>query len=164
VKSPIKIIKPHGSVNWAQSDEYDCQPSIEHKADFFPLSLDDHEKTYLKAAGQWNEGRYLIVPSYLKDLSSNRLLLSLWNQAQDAVVQAEELIVIGYSLQPADAPSRQLFGSALLRNKKVAKVFYVRPDSGPDYWDEFCDSVGKYRKPVPGTFEEWVKNPTIPYS
>jgi hypothetical protein len=90
--------------------------------------------------------------------------LSLWNQAQDALAQADEVIVVGYSLHPADAPSRQLFGSALLRNKKISKVFYVRPDSGPDHWDEFCDSVGKYRKPIPKKFEDWVTNPIIPYN
>jgi hypothetical protein len=160
--SPIRILKLHGSVNWAQSHESDCQPSIEHKADFFLGSFDDHEKTYSKRAGQSNEGRYLVIPSYLKDTSSNRLILDLWNQAQDAVAQADQLIVIGYSLHPADAPSRQLFGSALLRNKKISRVFCVRPDGGIDHWDGFCNAVGKYRKPIRNTFEDWVKDPVIP--
>jgi hypothetical protein len=89
-------------------------------------------------------------------------MLKIWNQAQDAVAQADVLVVIGYSLHPADAPSRQLFGSALLRNDRISKVFYVRPDIGVDYWDEFCDSVGKYRKPIARTFEEWVRDPVLP--
>lgn len=160
--SDIKILKVHGSVNWAQSNEWDCQPSVEHKADFFPGAMDDHSKTYMKSAGQGNEGKYLIVPSFLKDLSSNRLILKIWNQAHDAVARADELVVIGYSLHPADAPSRQLFGSALLRNDRISKVFYVRPRDGDDYWDEFCLSVGKYRKPIDKTFEAWVRDPTLP--
>jgi hypothetical protein len=163
VNSPILMLKLHGSVNWAQTDERDCQPAIQFKADFFPPSTDDHAKTYLGIGVGPNEGRYLIIPSYLKDLSANKLSLSLWNRAQDAVAEADEVIVIGYSLHPADAPSRQLFGSALLRNKKISKVFYVRPSSGPDYWDEFCDSVGKYRKPIHERFEDWITNPIIPY-
>ena len=161
-RSDIKILKVHGSVNWAQSDEWDCEPSVEHKADFFPGAMDDHSKTYMKSAGQSNEGKYLVVPSFLKDLSSNRLILKIWNQAQDAIAGADELVVIGYSLHPADAPSRQLFGSALLRNDKISKVFYVRPGHSVDYWDEFCLSVGKYRKPIAKTFEEWVQDPTLP--
>lgn len=85
--SPTLLLKLRGSVNWSQSDEKDCQPSIEYKADFFPLSFDDHGKTYFKAAGKSNEGRYLIIPSFFKDLSSNQLLMNLWNQAQDALAQ-----------------------------------------------------------------------------
>lgn len=161
-KSGIKILKVHGSVNWAQSNEGDCEPAIEHKATFFPGAKDDHSMTYMKGAGQCNEGRYLVVPSFLKDLSSNRLMLSIWNQAMDAVAQADQLVIVGYSLNPADAPSRLLFGSGLLRNHGISRVFYIRPDRGPDYWDEFCNSVGKYRKPISKAFEEWVQKPELP--
>jgi hypothetical protein len=35
IRSPIKILKLHGSVNWAQQDEQDEYPAIEHKKDFF---------------------------------------------------------------------------------------------------------------------------------
>jgi hypothetical protein len=161
-KSGIKILKVHGSVNWAQSNEQDCEPAVEHKADFFPGATDDHFETYMKGAGQGSEGKYLVVPSFLKDLSSNRLMLKIWNQAADAVAQADQLVVMGYSLHPADAPSRLLFGSGLLRNGKISKVFHVRPHKSVDHWDEFCISVGKYRKPIAKTFEEWVQNPALP--
>jgi hypothetical protein len=63
VDSPILILKLHGSVNWAQADERDCEPSIQFKADFFPPSTDDHMKTYFGVGVGPNDGRYLIIPS-----------------------------------------------------------------------------------------------------
>jgi hypothetical protein len=82
--SPIKILKLQGSVNWAQQSETDVIAEIEHKKDFFDGAVDDF-LTYRKRAGRWNMGRHLIVPSYMKDLSSNRLLLRLWSQARAAL-------------------------------------------------------------------------------
>jgi hypothetical protein len=155
--SVTKILKLHGSVNWAQTDERDCEPSIEHKATFFPGSADSHE-IYFKAAGQSNEGRNLIIPSYLKDVASNPLLLGIWNQASEALATAAEIIVIGYQLYPADAPARQLFGTSLLRNKQLSTILLVSPNRGFDHWDEFCFNIGKTRKLVPKKFEEWVSN------
>jgi hypothetical protein len=159
-RSRIRVLKLHGSVNWAQRNEFDCQPSIEHKATFFPGALDDHE-IYLKAAGQWNEGRFLIIPSYLKDVASNPLLLRIWNQASDALCTANEVIVIGYHLHPADAPARQFLGTSLLRNHQLVTILLVSPNLGFDHWDEFCLRIGKTRKLVRKTFEEWItKGPT----
>jgi hypothetical protein len=153
--SVIKVLKLHGSANWAQRNERDCEPAIEHKATFFPGALDEHG-TYLKGAGQWNEGRNLIIPSYLKDVSANRLLLQVWNKASEALATASDVIVIGFQLHPADAPARQLLGSALLRNKGLSEVMVVSPHGGVDHWDAFCFKLGKTRKPVRKNFEEWV--------
>jgi len=44
----------------------------------------------------WHEGRYPVVPTYLKDISTNAALLSLWNRAADALANAAQVIVIGY--------------------------------------------------------------------
>ena len=35
-RSPTKVLKLHGSVNWAQKSDDDLTPEIEHKRDFFP--------------------------------------------------------------------------------------------------------------------------------
>jgi hypothetical protein len=155
VRSPVKVFKLHGSVNWGQRDEHDSQPSIEHKADFFRGALDDHE-IYPRAGGSWNEGRYLIIPSYLKDLSSNRLLLSLWNQAFDALSSAEQVTVIGFQLHRADALARQLLGCALTKNTNPLAIQVVAPPDGYDHWDEFCAGIGRDRIRVRLKFEDWV--------
>lgn len=153
--SGLIVLKLHGSVNWGQRDEQDCNPAIEHKADFFPGAQDDHS-VYLRGAGQWNEGRYMIIPSYLKDLSTNRLLLSLWNQAFDALSTAEHVTVVGFQLHPADALARQLLGLALTRNSNSFGLQVVSPDGGVDHWPDFCEGIGRPCERIRRMFEEWV--------
>jgi hypothetical protein len=153
--SVVKMLKLHGSVNWGQRDEQDCEPAIEHKADFFQGARDDR-RTYLRGAGQWNEGRYMIIPSYLKDVSSNRLLLSLWNQAFDALSIADQIIVVGFQLHPADALARQLLGCALTRNARPFAIQIVSPAGGADHWDEFCYGIGRHPERIRMKFEDWV--------
>jgi hypothetical protein len=155
IRSPIRMLKLHGSVNWAQRDEDDCEPSIEHRDTFFP-GANDRPGSNLKSAGQWNEGRYLIIPSYLKNVSTNRLLLKLWNQASDALVAASEVIVIGFQLHRADALARQLLAAALLRNEREFSIRVVSPPGSTDQWDDFCYGIGRGLRRVRRTFEEWV--------
>ena len=133
--SPIKILKLHGSVNWAQESPTDVLAEIEHKKDFFDGAVDDRQ-TYGKRAGNWNMGRYLIVPSYMKDLSANRLFLRLWGHARAALRQADEIIVIGFSLNQADAAARDLFATALDQRSPTPRVMIISPEQ-PE-WDMFC--------------------------
>ena len=151
--SPITILKLHGSVNWAQRSEDDCEPEIEHKGTFFPGAFDDSE-TFRRAMGTWNDGRYLIVPSYLKDLSANRLLLRLWERARDVLGEADEVTVIGFSLNEADAPARHLLGSALDRNSNLREVIVVAPEQYE--WDRFCYRFAKRQRSFYAKFEDWV--------
>jgi hypothetical protein len=153
--SGSKILKLHGSVNWAQEDERDCQPAIEHKADFFPGATDAPE-IYLKGVCLSNKGRNLIIPSYLKDFSGNRLLLHLWNQASDALVNAAEVTAIGFNLNAADAQARQLIGSALLKNKQVAQISVVSPRYGVSPWNKFCRNLGIKPEFIDEKFEDWI--------
>jgi hypothetical protein len=154
IHSPVKLLKLHGSVNWAQANEEDCDPSVEYKDTFFPPTRDSRE-IYRKGAATVNEGRNLIIPSYLKDVSANKLLLGLWNQASEAIANATEVIVVGFQLQPSDALARHLLGSAVLRNSRLSKITVVSP-RGRDHWTDFCRKLGKMRELYPMTFEDWV--------
>jgi hypothetical protein len=151
--SPITILKLHGSVNWAQRSEDDCEPEIEHKGTFLPGAVDDHE-TFRRSIGARNDGRYLIVPSYLKDLSANRLLLQLWDQASAALRVADHLTVIGFTLNEADATARHLFGSALEHNSNLQEVVVVAPEQYE--WDRFCYRFAKRQRSILMKFEDWT--------
>ncbi len=161
--SPVRVLKLHGSVNWGQRDMQDCTPAIEHKADFFLGATDAHE-TYLRAAGTWNEGRQLIIPTYLKDLSTNRLLVHLWNEASDALTTATNIVIIGFQLHPADALARHLLATALLRNCQRPKITVVAPDADTDHWPKFFDDIGTHFIRDRRTFEDWVVHTTAPES
>jgi hypothetical protein len=152
--SPIKILKLHGSVNWAQESETDVFAEIEHKRDFFETALDDSQ-TYRKRAARWNMGQYLIVPSYMKDLSANRLLLRLWSQARVALREADEIFVIGFSLNVADAAARELFATALDQRTPTPRLVIVSPEQ--PQWDRFCYHNLRIRQErIRKRFEDWI--------
>lgn len=103
--SRVTLLKLHGSVNWAQRDEQDVEPDIVCTTDFFPGASDDPQISD-KGLTDWSDGHRLIIPTSLKDISTNRLLLGVWNPAAAVLQHAAEVIVIGSQLNPADAPAR----------------------------------------------------------
>jgi hypothetical protein len=156
--SSVKVFKLHGSVNWAQSDRQDSRPAMENRATFFRSAGDDPRVFPKRPGAGWNEGRELIIPTYLKDVSSNRFFVGLWNQALDAISTAERITVIGFQLHPADALARQLLALALTRNASRYPIQIVLPATGADHWDAFCYSIGRPRERIRMKFEDWVLN------
>jgi hypothetical protein len=153
-RSAIKILKLHGSVNWAQSSPLDVVAEIEHKRDFFE-GADDDSQTYRKRSGSWNMGRHLIVPSYMKDPSANRLFLRLWSQARIALREADEVIVIGFSLNPADAAARELFATAFDQRSPPPRLMIVSPEQ--PQWDSFCHyNLCIEQERIRKRFENWI--------
>jgi hypothetical protein len=154
--SPVQLLKLHGSVNWVQDNEYVAEPAVVYKAEFFGTTRGGQE-TFLAETGS-DQGRKLIIPTYLKRVSSNALLARLWTKAGDALRQADQVIVIGYRLHRADTAAHQLFTTALLANGGHPRVEVVSPGGpGDDNWDELCkvvgyDRPGRTRKP----FEGWI--------
>lgn len=151
--SQIRIYKLHGSVNWVQDEGENDVEEIEHLRDFFPGS-ENLPRTFPPKTAAWDSGRKLVLPTFLKDISSNRALLEVWRQAQDALRQATEICVVGYSLNPADHPARLLIGTELRRNSVVKHVKVVSTSVGG--WADFLGKVGKKMDWVKQRFEDWV--------
>lgn len=161
--SDVEFLKLHGSINWTQQDHTDTAPDVVHKGDFFTGALDG-PSVYAKEAGQRDQGRKLIIPTYLKAVSSNALLARLWSKAGDALRRAHEIIVIGYRLNRADSAAHQLFNSSLLANTHRPSVRVVNPKgANGDNWDDLCTVVG-YPRPVRThtAFETWVLEEPLP--
>lgn len=151
--SRVLMLKLHGSVNWVQRDEDDVISEIANVPDFFSKSQDWDAREHVDQA-QRDSGRKLILPTYLKDISSNKVLLNAWTQAQDAIARAKELTVIGYSLNRVDHPARLLFGTALNRNTNLSEITVISPEATE--WDSFLGQVGKRLIHVRARFEEWI--------
>jgi hypothetical protein len=151
--SKTLMLKLHGSVNWVQEDEDDLVGYIADVKDFFPDSKDWDWRPHHKEA-QADSGRKLVLPTYLKDISSNRELLDIWTKAYRVIAEARELVVVGYSLNAADHPARLLFGSALLENATLDRVTVVSPNGGE--WPQFLPRTNKEIVLVRHKFEDWV--------
>jgi hypothetical protein len=74
-------------VDWAQADEFDCEPEVQDKSTFFP-DPERQDQILRKGRGESDRGRKLITPSYLKDISGNVLLIEIWAKALDALRNA----------------------------------------------------------------------------
>lgn len=153
--SPVTLLKLHGSVNWAQRDEQDVEPDVVFKSDFF-LGASDDPQVYDKGLTDWSDGHRLIIPTYLKDISANRLLLRIWNRAAALLQHATQVIVIGSQLNPADTPARLLFALALGANTSLQELIVVTPPGGPDHWAAFAHNIGQKLRLVPKKFEDWL--------
>lgn len=149
----IRIYKLHGSVNWVQEYENQDVAEIEF-ADVFFSGSHPAERAYPPKTTGWDSGRKLVLPTYLKDISRNKALLQVWRQAQDAIRNATEVLVIGYSLNPADHPARFLLATELGRNSEVREVRVVSPSVGG--WRDLLDSLGKNLRWTEKRFEDWL--------
>ena len=101
-----------------------------------------------------DEGTTFIEPSYLKRFNCAPVL-GIWERAFQALQQANELIIIGYSLPEADAAAKIFLASAI-RKSKMPSITVVDPCGS--VFDKFSALFGKeiVKKKMP--FEEWVKN------
>ncbi|MBI1750295.1 MAG: hypothetical protein HY234_14770 [Acidobacteria bacterium] len=157
-RSIIKILKLHGSVNWVQEEETDWVTEIEFARDFFVGSNPPPREFPPHTTGM-DSGRKLILPTYLKDISRNRALLSIWRMAQESLRAASEIWVIGYSLNPADHPARLLLGTELGRNEAIETVHLISPSVGG--WLEFLARIDKRVHHIPKPFEQWVLSESV---
>jgi hypothetical protein len=149
----ILLLKLHGSVNWVQNNENDSVSEIANVGDFLAGSRDFDSRTHFSQA-QRDSGRKLVLPTYLKDISSNRVLLDLWTAVHSYLAQAQELFVVGYSLNKVDHPARLLFGTALSENRGLNEVTVVSP--AQTEWPNFLFQLGKKMKTIRKKFEDWV--------
>ncbi len=151
--SKVVVLKLHGSVNWVQENPINPVREIADVASFFPKSKDWEQRDHHSQA-QRDSGRKLVLPTYLKDISTNRVLLEVWTLAHSAISQAREIIVIGYSLNPVDHPARLLFGTALSKNGSTNKVTVVSPEVTA--WGDFLLQIDRSMHRIPKRFEDWV--------
>ena len=151
--SKLKILKLHGSINWVQDNPSSPVREIADVGTFFTKSKGSEPRNH-RSQAQQDSGRKLVLPTYLKDISSNKALLDIWTNAHWLISRATELIVVGYSLHPVDHPARLLFDTALSENKRLSRITVVSPV--PTEWDRFLMQINKPMHRIPRKFEEWV--------
>jgi hypothetical protein len=157
----VVVLKLHGSVNWVQEHQTNPVKEIADVTSFFSRSRDLKQRNHPSQV-QRDAGRKLVPPTYLKDISSNKALLDIWTLSHILISRASELIVVGYSLNPADHPARLLFGTALSENRSLDQITIVSP--GITAWDSFLSNLNKPMHRITKTFEDWVRSEPVPPS
>src|SRR3990172_1141840 len=151
-ESAITILHLHGSIGWyrkpSMREEYirDGQAGAVPREAFGPASLETKaslDSIFLRDLGlnavdamlprsPPQDPQLLLHPSFFKDYEmegGNTLFVGLWRKAAEALRQAGEIVMIGYSLPPADSAALTL----LLTNSERSKVEIVNSDTSANW-------------------------------
>ena len=141
------LLKLHGSINWGRCQV--CEEIVEiemRDLKFHPLQdsnvpLNVGTKIQsVKHCGQAVLGPLIIPPSWDKT-SYHSDLSNVWRQACNVLGQAENIVVIGYSLQETDAFFRYLFALGSDSRTLIRRFWVFDPDSSAS--DRFKSFIGR---------------------
>ncbi|HEB9345465.1 TPA: SIR2 family protein [Campylobacter coli] len=118
-KNSTEIIKLHGSINWH------CDQIYKNSQIYFS---EYENNTYLK-----EDLRALIIPPILdKTNNYNHIVMqSLWKRAYEAIKNAKNIYIYGFSFPVTDLSVVYLFKSAL-QNKQDYKIYVINTKSNID--------------------------------
>lgn len=157
-ESPIKVLKAHGSINWVTTPTIDSV-ALEFVDAIFGLPISN---TYTYSMNEefpdWPyTQRVFLAPTYMKDYSTDPILGENWDRIISALKDADQVTVIGYSLPPEDAISRNLLAHALRQNTRCKELHIVAPEGVQDtQWAGFSEGLRKGLRRVGRTLESWV--------
>lgn len=157
-KSDVKILKMHGSVSWESPSLLHTNLRILLKDPYEDLPFFD-EINIIKNDVKKNYSSYqrhhVILPTFMK-FYRNIWEIDLVKLAVNALSNAEEVCIIGYSLPEADALANFLISS--IQNDTCIKI--INP-SADELRKRFVNIFGLSRSNIideNSSLEEWIKN------
>lgn len=128
--SAVSLFKLHGSLNWGRAPK---ELGLTKPATARWL-LDDrifvvNEYKYLDSWDQLDEGPFIVPPTTAKKPLDDELLNRVWYEAFCSLVNAEKIIVVGYSLPPEDLHARALLISGVAHTSRGKQITVVDPNA-----------------------------------
>ena len=127
----IKLIKIHGSINWFRC--LNCgKINIVNSDDCGNYLFDDKSQEICKSCRITKNTDFLlqsqiITPTMMKSLNS-QLYTNLWSSAREALLKADHVYFVGYSLPIADFDFRYLLHQSISDKAKIDVVLYRDDD------------------------------------
>lgn len=153
-KSDIEILKLHGSVNWSKDYRGIClyemtpgNPIADHNRDQIGEAYHDSQR---------KETLWMVEPSYNKNVTEFQIL---WEEAEKRIVDAEKIIIIGYSFPDADFNFQHIFQKSLRGKGEIkCEVQIIDPNA-----DAIKKKINRWViteniniKPENKCFEKWI--------
>jgi hypothetical protein len=143
VAGAVAFSKLHGSLSWARCSECDAVQPL-NLADYFSRRTwrrDRDEEQALRLAVTQDLGRLkhcgkgctpepLIVPPTWNKSQYHNVIESVWRRAAKEMSEAENLVIIGYSLPPTDQFFHHLFALGCVGRRLLRRVIVCDPDGG----------------------------------
>jgi hypothetical protein len=125
---PLRILKPHGSINW---EEIDGEISVEDDPLRFPEMPIIVAPTHLKfiGTGEGPEQNNSTTRPLVGYLNQSAQIADIWGAMEKAMRDAKGLVFVGYSFPSSDLYFSSVLRSALAVRKSHPLVVIVNPDS-----------------------------------
>ena len=127
----LKVLKMHGSLNWVYTvrSGQDPKNSVRNPRTAFRCVVNQRVRSDVQdtvGVGQSRDLLPVVVPPiYEKASRYGRVVGDVWMRADEAIRDADELIVFGYSFPDADFAARSLLRSAYHHNPDLNSVSVV---------------------------------------
>jgi hypothetical protein len=141
----IRLLKLHGSLNWYSTHN---SPTPPPKALFRPtrtLRVTCRQTIDTGMTFTGGERRTYAVPVVVPPVSHKSAVLHdrvrvIWGQAEERLINADEIVVFGYSCPPLDFESLNLLRRSGIAGPHKRKIAVIDPDSSvlPRYADVLC--------------------------
>ena len=142
--SSLKILKLHGSLNWLV-----CPECIKDDKEIFfvreYIISESHEEDrncpYVHCGCQLEP---LIVPPVFTKLTKDpkyEPMKKIWKSAEDSLVEAERIYIMGYSFPVTDTQFESFFINSLINNKNLKEVII---ETRPKYGREKMEFEDRY--------------------
>ena len=128
-----KILKLHGSLNWAYCHRCDSVTFLTEKERVADFLLTNHG-VVCKTCESSDNLHIVIVPPVLAKLDEgDPVMRAVWRDAYHELRQAERVYIIGYSFPPSDVQTRLFLCKALREAPGLQEICVVsRPKFGTD--------------------------------
>ena len=153
----VPVLKLHGSLGWfycSKCHGFNYSPPIDQTVPFYRENSPSGWCPSCKATRRFH--RLLVPPASDTRFPAWRVLDDVWHQAELELVDAELLIVAGYSLPPEDRRARALL-SAFAKNHPTATRLVVDPVLAAGASAPYRDVLGEF-VPYPKTFSTFVRD------
>ncbi len=141
--NPVKLLKLHGSLNWAaRSDngaitvltleEYFSKYSINNtwgEIETCSIPIGSQLKECYSKVGVEVYPEPVIVPPAWNKADYHQSLSSVWSSAAKELEDAEYIFIMGYSLPETDVFFKLLYGLGTVGEKPLKKLIVYNPDS-----------------------------------
>lgn len=130
--STVKVLKLHGSINWAYSKKHGGLYVKEQKSALPEGLIIEKEKR-----GEFEH--VFMTPTFIKDLS-NLYTQSIWHNAGYDLADAERVVFLGCSLPLADYEFRHLLFKTAVREKENKIRVLIHPKAPKERKEETKNS------------------------
>jgi hypothetical protein len=154
IDNGIALLKLHGSLSWQRLPK-DAKPKYPE----YNLILSEEERLicnkkhdYIDLWDALNAPPYIVTPIWNKSPMKSNYLKDIWYAAFNALVDAELISIIGYSLPQEDLHARALLRNGIFLNQKKTEKDIFVIDPNPDIADKYYSTITSQVSYIQGHF------------